>query len=60
VVAGLRAHARANDTLAIAGPSGLELTLRAEARAFGTSGGLTHSAHSAYSASKAVFTSGRY
>ena len=37
-VAGRKAHARANDTVAIAGFPGLELTLRTEAVAFGTPG----------------------
>jgi len=35
---GRKAHARADDSLAIAGLSGVELTLRAEALAFGTPG----------------------
>jgi phosphate-selective porin len=37
-VAGRRAHARANDRLTVAGLSGLELAVRAEALSFGTPG----------------------
>ena len=37
-VAGRKAHARANDSVAIAGLSGVQLTVRAEALAFGTPG----------------------